>query len=71
MITEISCNAHRLIKTERRLASDPSTPHRQAPVVPGEEEALEPMLHNFTKRRRLVVLLAVLSVVALMLSAGG
>src|SRR4029077_17072862 len=33
----------------------------------GEVEALEPMLHNFTKRRRLVVFLAALSVVALVL----
>src|SRR5215212_4911274 len=32
-----------------------------------EEEALEPMLRKFTKRRRLVVLLAVVSVVALVL----
>src|SRR6476660_2925425 len=30
-------------------------------------EALEPMLHNFTKRRRLVIFLAALSVVALLL----
>jgi metallo-beta-lactamase class B len=33
----------------------------------GEEEVLEPMLHNFTHRRRLAVLLAALSVVALVL----
>ena len=65
MITEISRKAHWLIKTERRPASDPS---RTAPAgVPGEEEALEPMLYNFTKRRRLAVLLAALSVVALVL----
>ena len=30
LITEISRNAHWLIKTERRPASDPSAPHRQA-----------------------------------------
>ena len=66
VITEISRNAHWLIKTVRLRQA--ILPHRPAGAGrTGEEEALEPMLRNFIKRRRLAVLLAVLSVVALVL----
>jgi hypothetical protein len=62
VITEISRNAHWLIKTEASGKRSFRTAGRT-----GEEEALEPMLLRFTKRRRLAILLAGLSAVVLVL----
>lgn len=42
VIIEVSRSAHRLIKTERHPASDPSAPHRQAPIVPAGRKRSNP-----------------------------
>lgn len=69
MITKLSWNAHWLIKTERCPASDPSAPAGAGRT--SEEEALESMRLNFTKRRRLAILLAVLTIVVVVLVGRG
>src|SRR5262245_31784328 len=63
-ITAISQNPHGLVRTQRRSACDPSAPHRRHWSQRRGGKADDPMLHNFT-RRRLVVLVGFLSVFAL------